>query len=502
MNLPFVKKQPVFFFLISALLITACTKITTTDIGGSLLPPVDGVHTKEVFFDVISKNVKDTITRISTNDIHSLGYTNDPLFGTATANINLELKPTTFPFIFPAVKDSLFLDSVVMVLNYKGAYGDTSQNLSLRVFEIANDEDISFRADSIYPTNYALPVGRELTENYAAKTVEIKKLSIVDSTTSFKEPTINQIRIKLNSSYGDELLHKYDTLTAYKSDSDYSRYIKGYQIIAEKAGNSLMKIALTSTGNAADTNTKLALYFRYQSKDSALGKLTTAIRYFRCNSVSGASTNYIERNRSGSQVASYLPSSNANDDLIFVDANPGIYSRIEIPGLDTIANKVIHRAELIMEQVPDITSDKDNVFAPPNLFIAPYSQDSMKRFVLPNDVVLANGVYGSITNLFSFGAYPFKKIDPVTQRTIYAYSFDMSRYLQGIITRHETAYKDLILWAPLNEYIYSTSSFNLLAGIGTSAAPLNPPAGGRVRLGGGTNTIHKMRFHIVYSDIP
>ena len=126
----------------------------------------------------------------------------------------------------------------------------------------------------------------------------------------------------------------------------------------------------------------------------------------------------------------------------------------------------------------------------------------MKRFVLPNDVVLANGVYGSITNLFNFGSYPFKKTDPITHRTIYAYSFDMSRYLQGIITRHETAYKDLILWAPLNEYIYSTSSFNLLAGIGTSAAPLNPPAGGRVRLGGGANTIHKMRFHIVYSEIP
>ena len=70
MNLPFVKKKSLLFFILPALIITACTKIITTDIGGELLPPGDGVTTKDMFLDVVSKNIKDTSTRVATSDQH------------------------------------------------------------------------------------------------------------------------------------------------------------------------------------------------------------------------------------------------------------------------------------------------------------------------------------------------------------------------------------------------------------------------------------------------
>ena len=394
MNLPFVKKQLVLFFLLSALIITACTKIVTTDIGGSLIPPVDGINTKEMYLDVISKNATDTVTRVATDDTHSLGYINDPIFGKTTASINLQLKPTQFPFTYPVGKDSLYIDSVVLVLNYKGSWGDTAQDLALKVFSISNDDPAgNITADTVYPTNYVVPVLDELTEN--TKIVKFSTLDDVDSTTAFRESVTNQIRIRLNASFGTDLLTKYDTTNAYLNDSMYDDYIKGFQIVPQNTGNALMKIALTSANNAADTNTKLALYFHYQSKDSAANKFNSAIRYFRCNAYNSASTNYIKHDRTATQAQAYLQSAVANQDLIFIDASPGIYAQIQIPGLtaDSLSNRVIHRAELIMEQDPDLLTDNDTYLTPPNLFLTPYAyvNDTLIRFTLLTGSVFLKG---------------------------------------------------------------------------------------------------------------
>src|SRR4051812_4195877 len=114
MNLSVVKTQ---FLLLLVFFFSACTKIVTTDIGTGLIPPVDSVNTKEMYLDIVSKNIADTITRVGTGDDHSLGYVNDPLFGQTTATINVQLKPTSFPFYFPSAKDSLSIDSAILILS-------------------------------------------------------------------------------------------------------------------------------------------------------------------------------------------------------------------------------------------------------------------------------------------------------------------------------------------------------------------------------------------------
>jgi hypothetical protein len=495
MNLSVVKKQFALFLLLLVFFFSACTKIVTTDIGSGLIPPIDGVNTKEMYLDVVSKNVKDTFTKVYISDDHALGYVNDPLFGQTTASVNLQLKPS-FPFYFPASKENLFLDSIVLVLSYKGAWGDTTTDLSMRVFEIPPDLPLGvFKHDSLYSTIAVVPAETEVTD--VPELVNISKLT--DSVYPFNEASANQLRIRLNSDYGEKLLKNYDTTNAYSNDSLFNIYIKGLQVRPDATGNSLLKI------NLLDTNTKLAIYFRF--KDTA-NVMDTSVRYFHCN-YSCSSSNYIQRNRSTKEVETYLPPSSdgkLSDSLIFIDANPGIYARLQIPGLDTgtMTNKIIHRAEILMEQVPDMIYSSDTYLTPPNLFITPYSQDSSRRFALPNDVQLSSGY---VANQSSFGCYPLKKTDLSTGRLINAYSFDISRYVQGIITRHEKSYP-LILYAPsVRDFIYAAETSILPAFTGVIASdgityiPLNAPAFGRVRLGGGDNSIHKMRLHIVYSDL-
>src|SRR5581483_5571527 len=240
-----------------------------------------------------------------------------------------------FPFYFPVSSDSLYADSVVLVLSYKSVWGDSTQPLSLRVFEILNDGDSAHTdldADSLYKTDREITPGLELTENNAAKLIYPTTLN--DSVYPYNEQAKNQLRIRLNTSYATDRLFKLDTATVLGSDSLYElRGPKGYQIIAENVGNALLRINLT------DTNTKLAVYFRYKDRTTA-GKMDTTVRYFKCNQYSCGSTNYIKRDRSmlsGVQTAkAWLPPANngsVNDSLVFIDGNPGIYARLQIPGL-------------------------------------------------------------------------------------------------------------------------------------------------------------------------
>lgn len=499
MNLPVLKTKFPFFFIISILVFAACTKIITTDIGGGLIPPVDGVNTKEFWMDVTTKNIKDTPNSVAHDDNHALGYINDPLFGVTKATINLQLKPESFPFYIPVntKNDSLIaVDSLVMVLSYRSAYGDTAQDLALRVFELNQDETPvdgnPLRVDTIYPTDYNLDHGLELTENGMPHTVHISDLP--DSVHPMFEAATNQLRIRLNASYGLHLLRDLDTNYAYKADSNFNKTIWGYQVVPEAVGNSLLKI------NLADTNTKMAIYFRYKVRDS-IGKIDTAVRWFRSNSYNCGSSNYITHTRPTGvgQAGRYIATADVSDSLIFIDAAPGIYASIKIPGLklDTMTNKIIHRAELVMEQVPDVTSNGDTYFGTDNLFLTPFNQDSGRRFALPNTFSFTGGY---LSSLYLYGCYPVKKTDDNTGRETNYYSFDLSRYLQGIITRKEK-YFDLILYAPFKDYVYVNETLNLQYPIAPLTSPLNDPAFGRVRLGGGNNTRYKMRFHVVYSDL-
>ena len=87
MHLPFtLRKRFVFSFLI-ILIVAGCTRITSTDLGSGLIPPIDGVITRDTLLDVITDNFDDPDTaRVYRSDMHVLGaLTNDPLFGKTKA---------------------------------------------------------------------------------------------------------------------------------------------------------------------------------------------------------------------------------------------------------------------------------------------------------------------------------------------------------------------------------------------------------------------------------
>lgn len=142
------------FCIISGFLLTGCTRITSTELGGGLIPPIDGVLTKDTILDVITDTYEELDTaRIYRSDEQVIGaITNDPLFGKTTASLYFEVTPPVAPFAIPGNKDSIVVDSAVLVLSYKGLFGDSTQPLRITVSEIAQSSKLD--RGRAYPVNY------------------------------------------------------------------------------------------------------------------------------------------------------------------------------------------------------------------------------------------------------------------------------------------------------------------------------------------------------------
>ena len=457
-------------FLISLIFLLSCNKINqATELGDDLVPAVDNVHTFEVALATTTNNLlfNDT-TQVLYGNLVTLGDINDPEFGYTHANTAFNITPSAFG-IYPFVnRDSLAIDSVVLSLSYQGAYGDTINNgiQTLRVYEI--DPNSGFNSTTLYkfsdPASDFTTTGGEL----GSTTFAIQKLkdTIVLTRGTDTAHVNNVVRIRLNNSFGDRLA-SYDTTNGYKNDSLFRSLFAGFSIKSDATGNALSYFSITDL-----TYTKLTVYFRYGKSD------TSSFDYYHI--VNGQS-NYINRENGGTYLA-YL--NNGAGDKIYLQSAPGSYVNIKIPALDGFGNKTIHRAELVAVKIP---STDDNVFTAPDQLMLDRKNSNTPDtvFMLEKDLVAdASGNLG----FSSFGG---------VLRSDNTVRFDISRYIQGLVTRHATN-DTLRMYAPLRTRVFN-SVFNTYLDVNVN----RDIAKGRLVLGGGSyaDSTMQLRLRIVYSDL-
>ena len=124
-----MKNRYFFLYLIAivatvAIVFSACRKINeATELGGSLIPPVDGINTFDTLINVQAFNdtfgmVTDS-QRLDKNQEFFLGnINNDPFFGKTDARMFFELKPPTYPYSFGNTPPKLKIDSIVLLMDY------------------------------------------------------------------------------------------------------------------------------------------------------------------------------------------------------------------------------------------------------------------------------------------------------------------------------------------------------------------------------------------------
>ncbi len=471
--------------LITVLCFGNCTKIKTTDIGTDLLPAVDNVHTFDTTLEIISTNYLfgDSAVPVVGRDVngitadHVLGYvSSDPQFGKTLASIFLELKPPFYKYSFENVKDSLYLDSVVLCLKWSGTWGDTNAVQKVNVYELNE----LIRGDTSFNTNetvdYKTPL---LGSNTFSPSI------LNDSIFPRGQKISGQLRIRLNDELGNKFLAQ-DSAEGhpYNKDSLFRAFFNGFAVVPETMGaganaNALMSFSLN------DTSTHLRLYYRY----TKAGKLDTTERNFVFDNVAySGHVNNITRDYTGSELQAHLPDNGAGDSLAFIQTSPGTYNILRIPALNAFkqlkGNVMVHLAELEGTQVPGTAADKNDVLTAPPLLYLDYYDTLLKK---QQPILIDGFIAGTYTPNIMGGINK-----PIIEngKPLADYKFFITRYVQGIITRNNANFP-LYLYSP-----FVVRYPDLFIGFG-----VKPLAWGRVKLGGGTFSGRKLKLRIIYSAI-
>ncbi len=482
--------------LLFLIIFVGCSKFDTTDIGGDLLPAVDNITTFEEILPInTSQGIFNTdSTQVNRTDDHVLGkISNDPLFGSTTATIYAQFKPTFYPYYYNIPKDSLVaFDSVVLCLAYKGGWGDTINTpLQLQVKEIPYVLNNNGGWDSVTEVkdiNFAPAI---TGSTIGSTTINIPSLSSYFKYTNGKDSAKNQIRIKLSSTFANRLFARDSVdgspMGSFRSDSLYRVFNNGFAIEANGTGNALLYT------NFNDANTKLEIHYR--KKNGAVIDTT----YFSFK-VSVSNANGVKLSATANKIVRNRPPFTSPNE-IYLQTTPGTYANLSIPSLATLSNRIVHRAEIIVEQIPDAVNPLLSV--PDFLYLDLKDTGTIDRwkpiYLDLNPAVSYNpdniSVYGFLTNsgvdLSYFGGFDRDKKDPFGSGIIKYYNFNITRYVQQMVTRHTSNYA-MRLYAPYNlkypQYNFVAPYFNRLAS-------------GRVKVGGGNNANYTMRLRIVYSKI-
>ncbi|MES1214634.1 MAG: DUF4270 family protein [Bacteroidota bacterium] len=466
------------------LFFTACKKINaSTDLGSGLIPAVDNITTFDTTLDVQVFNdtfglATDSLRFAGADEAFLGRINNDPIFGKTDARLFFELKPPAYKFYLLNRPDSLYLDSVVLVLNYIETYGDTTIPQTVNVYEI--DQTSPFNIDSFY-----LIRRNDFTYSNLLGTKTFLPSSLDDSVFARTDTTKNQLRIKLNNSFGNMLLSLDSTGTSggFSSDSAFRTKFKGFALQSMNSGNAVMGFDLNGE------NTKLALYYRYNNKNPS--KLDTGVTYLDFTSTSG-SANYVKRDFSGTQLEASVGGASP-DEYVYLQSTPGSFATVKIPGLAGLSNRLVHRAELIAEQVYD---PSNAIFpAPERLYLDAFDTVYQKYRSIPFDLVY-NPSDGSV-NFGSFGAEPSNSLDPFGN-IIKVWRFNISRYVQHRLTQTVPLYTFRMYSPFIVTNLYGTPpGADLTTGfLGNSSI-----VKGRVKLAGGTPGPQRMRLRIIYSKL-
>jgi hypothetical protein len=241
-----------FLFILTALLLSNC-KDDNNSLGLEIQPPGDKltVKTSDTASVVAYSQLVDSIKTDETS-LSLLGSIADPVFGVSTASFYTQVRLGQSAFSFGT--DPL-PDSLVLALDYKGLYGDSTAAMTIRVYEL--DEQILI--DTSYYSNQSLALKSTLL---AEKTFVP---NFTDSVAVGEDTLPPHLRINLTditSALAMKLLEApSDSMT---SNSSFLNYFYGLYVTAEpvNSGGSILYFDLLSSLS------EMTLYYHNLTADS------------------------------------------------------------------------------------------------------------------------------------------------------------------------------------------------------------------------------------------
>ncbi|MEZ5046793.1 MAG: hypothetical protein R2831_07350 [Chitinophagaceae bacterium] len=324
-----------------------------TILPSDLIPEVDNIYTFRSDTNTLKTYniIQDSLQTGGTKDATSIGSLStfyhaigtilaDPVFGKTVAYSHVEVLPpnTNFSFKTNFAGTSRTIDSIILSIPYRTAYGDTFSNTtqSFSVFRSLkrfprDSTQYDFTRD-VYDA--AMPL--------ATRQVNFSTISF-DTTygTAKQLPTIH---FKMPAWFIDSVQAQVDS-GANGAASNYSNFLNWW--------NGFVIIPDSNNGNAMgyfDTyNTKMKIHYRYTN---TLNKLDTVVDVFGFDPSNCNRFNAISRNTQGSISSQFLLNGeNTPDSILGVQAEPGFATLLKFPYLYQFNNVLVNKADLIFTAV-------------------------------------------------------------------------------------------------------------------------------------------------------
>ncbi len=504
-------------FLIILFINWSCTKLDTTNIGSDLIPAVDNIKTFADTLDITTTQgafdgpIFGDSTKLSvsnTAENYAIGKMTDPIstFGNTDATLFFQLKPSFYPYYIGNPLDTLLTkDSVVLCLSFNGVYGDTSQPIFLQVNEVPLsvhgewDSLGTYDNPSLRTINYTPGMGAALSAPTLVNLAAVRSYKKIGKGT---DSVINQIRIKLDNSFRD-LLFEQDSLPGvgfphgFARDTYWRNFVNNGFAITMTSGNALLYTHIN------DTNTRLEMHYTFKHGNGT----DTSMTVMHFNNGAGGTASP-DRGAVADHIVRTRPGLPTGDQEIFLQSSPGTFATLHIPELAGYSNRIIHRAEIIMQQIPD-NPINDGYFSEPNyLYLDLVDTGATNRWKPIYFDLNPSVAYNPDSKTAAFDYYPFNgevdfsyfggiaktRNDAAGIRKYY--TINISRYVQQLVTKQTHSY-DFRLFAP-HDFYYPQYEAKP-----TRIPYVNNIAQGRVRFAGGSysNPDYRMRLRIIYSQL-
>ena len=341
-------------------------------------------------------------------DSYLFGKMKDPLFGTATSSIYLQLRPE---FAKPDFSDAT-LDSIVLILPYDtiGKYGDLSGPFGMEILRVMEEMPRidNHYSDTSFMTAPTPIASIEFVPNLDSISVVNYDGGTVD-TVAFPH-----LRVPIEPTEEiKDIFFNPDTL-AYENDSVFLEKFKGIHINPSLETEGLLSFAMKLRGSGffvyytKETDT-IPSQFRFEVND-----LTTRLVAF--------SKDYSE-----TLVETFLENPDlTSDSLMFIQSMAGLNIEIDIPNITELEGVVINKAELELT-LASVEGDQPSIFKPVEQLLVSRPNDEGNLAVI-DDVLFAGSDLSSL-----FGGIVTERVNGKPRK----YTMNLSAHLQGMIEGRE-----------------------------------------------------------------
>lgn len=383
------KSASLLFIFVLSLAIYSCSKEPDA-IGLDVQPPSDRIGTN--FVDttkVIAYSVlEDTIvtSKLSQNVV---GYLNDPYFGVTKASMVTQFNLPSRDIVFPS---NAILDSVVLVVSYRGFYGDTSAGVNFKVYEVAED----LNSNDTYYQNSVIETSQKSINFEPNAFLTTQASSPVYSSSDTVSPAF---RIRLNTNWARTKFFEKSGQSELSTNENFRSYFKGLKISAAAAKGVGHVVYL---GINKSTTSGIYCYYHTATEQSVFRLLVeddcARINTYEHNNYGGATS--LIRNQL------LLKDSSLGAFQLYLHPGGGINTKIKFPTIrEQFKNRrvVINRAELV---ITNLISNSNGYYVPAKLTMALNSSTGGYQF-LPDDAITEGeeyfgGSFNQATNEYRF----------------------------------------------------------------------------------------------------